>query len=65
MGLFVRIMARYLVGILGGVLLYAGLPADMVEMIKADPEITAFIGLAVAALVEWVTVVARRRGWLT
>lgn len=65
MGLWTRILARYLVGALAGLLLYAGLPADVVAMVKNDPEITAGIGLAVAALVEWLTVQARRRGWLT
>ena len=65
MGLWTRILARYLVGALAGLLLYAGLPADVVAMVKSDPEITAGIGLAVAALVEWLTVQARRRGWLT
>lgn len=65
MGLWTRILARYLVGALAGLLLYAGLPADVVAMVKSDPEITAGIGLAVAALVEWLTVLARRRGWLT
>lgn len=65
MGLWTRILARYLVGALAGLLLYAGLPADVVAMVKSDPEITAGIGVAVAALVEWLTVQARRRGWLT
>lgn len=65
MGLWTRILARYLVGALAGLLLYAGLPADVVAMVKSDPEITAGIGIAVAALVEWLTVQARRRGWLT
>lgn len=65
MGLWTRILARYLVGALAGLLLYAGLPADVVAMVKSDPEITAGIGIAVAALVEWLTVLARRRGWLT
>ena len=65
MGLLVRILSRYLVGALAGLLLYAGLPADVVTLIKNDPEITALIGLAVAAATEWATVQARRRGWLT
>ena len=65
MGLWTRILARYLVGALAGLLLYAGLPADVVAMVKSDPEITAGFGLAVAALVDWLTVLARRRGWLT
>lgn len=65
MGLWTRILARYLVGALAGVLIYAGLPTDLVATVKADPEITTGATLAVAALVEWVTVMARRRGWLT
>lgn len=65
MGLWTRIFARYLIGALGGVLIYAGLPADLVATVKADPEITTGVTLAVAALVEWLTVVARKKGWLT
>ena len=65
MGLWTRILARYLVGGLGGVLLYAGLPADVVAMVKADPEVSTGIALALAGLVEWLTVVARKNGWLT
>lgn len=65
MGLWTRILSRYLIGALGGLLIYAGLPADVVAMIKSDPEITAGVGIAMAALVEWLTVVARRNGWLT
>lgn len=65
MGLWVRIAARYLVGAIGGLLLYAGLPADLVHMVKSDPEFMAGIGIALAALVEWATVFARRRGWFT
>ena len=63
--LWTRIISRYLVGAMGGVLVYAGLPHDVVAAIKNDPELTAGIGLALAALIEWLTVVARRRGWLT
>lgn len=65
MGLWFRILARYLVGVIGGLLAYAGLPAEVVDMVKSDPEIAAGIGLALAALIEWLTVIARRRGWLT
>ncbi len=65
MGLWSRILARYLVGALAGVLIYAGLPTELVEAVRNDPELTAGIGIAVAALVEWLTVVARNRGWLT
>lgn len=65
MGLWARILARYLVGALAGLLLYAGLPTDVVATVKADPEITAGVGIAVAALIEWLTNVARKRGWQT
>lgn len=65
MGLWVRIASRYLIGALAGTLIYAGLPADLVEAIRNDPEIATGVTLALAAFVEWVTVVARRRGWLT
>ncbi len=65
MGLWMRIAARYLIGALAGVLVWAGLPAEVVEMIRQDPEIVTGVTLALAALVEWVTVVARKRGWLT
>lgn len=65
MMLWMRILTRYLVGALGGLLIYAGLPADIVNEVKNDPEILAGIGLAVAALVEWITVVVRKRGGKT
>lgn len=65
MGLWARILGRYVVGALIGLLAYAGLPADVVAMVKADPEVTAGVTLAVAGLIEWATVQARKRGWLT
>jgi hypothetical protein len=65
MGLWTRILGRYLVGAVIGLLAYAGLPADLVAAVKDDPEITAGVTLVLAALIEWVTVQARRRGWLT
>lgn len=65
MMLWMRIFSRYLAGGIGGLLIYAGLPPDLANEIKNDPEIVAGIGLALAALIEWVTVVARRRGWKT
>jgi len=65
MGLWTRIIGRYVVGILVGLLAYANLPADWLEMVKSDPEITTGVTLAVASLIEWLTVQARRRGWLT
>lgn len=65
MGLWTRILARYLVGGMVGVLAYAGLPADVIDMVKSDPEVTAAVTLAVGAGVEGLTVLARRRGWLT
>lgn len=65
MGLWSRILGRYLVGALVGLLAYAGLPHDVIEIIRNDPEITTGVTLAVAALIEWLTVQARRRGWLT
>lgn len=65
MGLWTRILGRYVVGALIGLLAYAGLPADVVAMVKDDPEVTAGVTLAVAGLIEWATVQARKRGWLT
>ena len=65
MGLWARILGRYAVGALIGLLAYAGLPADVVAAVKDDPEITAGVTLAVAGLIEWATVQARKRGWLT
>lgn len=65
MGLWSRILARYLIGALAGLLVYAGLPPDVIEMVRTDPEIFAGVTLLMAGLVEWVTTVARRRGWLT
>lgn len=65
MGLWTRILGRYLVGALIGLLAYAGLPVDVIELVKADPEITAGVTLAVAGVIEWATTVARKKGWLT
>lgn len=65
MGLWVRIAARYLIGGLAGLLVYAGLPPEVIDMVRNDPEIAAGVALALAGLVEWATVFARRRGWLT
>ena len=65
MGLWSRILGRYLVGALIGLLAYAGLPADVVAAVRDDPEIMAGVTLAVAGLIEWATVQARKRGWLT
>lgn len=65
MGLWTRILARYLVGALIGLLAYAGLPTEVVDLVKNDPEITAGVTLAVAGGIEWATMVARKKGWLT
>jgi len=65
MGLLFRIAARYLIGALAGLMLWAGIPPEVIEMITQDPEIVMGVTLAMAGLVEWVTVQARRRGWLT
>ena len=65
MGLWSRILARYLIGALAGLLAYAGLPPEVIEAVRTDPEIFAGVTLLMAGLVEWVTTVARRRGWLT
>lgn len=65
MGLWSRILGRYLVGALIGLLAYAGLPADVVDLVRNDPEITLGITAAAAAVIEWATTVARKRGWLT
>jgi hypothetical protein len=65
MGLWARIAARYLIGALGGLFAYAGLPPSVVDAVRQDPEITAGVTLALVAGVEWATVFARKRGWLT
>ena len=65
MGLWARIISRYFVGVLAGLLLYAGLPVDVVDAVKHDPELVAGVSIALAGLVEWLTVIARRRGWMT
>ena len=64
MGLWARILSRYFVGVLAGLLLYAGMPVDVVDAIKNDPELVAGVTIALAGLIEWMTVVARRRGWI-
>lgn len=65
MGLLTRILARYLIGALAGILIYSGLPKDIVDMARNDPEImTAMIAL-IGAGIEGGTVLARRRGWFT
>lgn len=64
-GLWSRILARYLIGAVAGILAAAGLQADLIEMIRQDPEIVAAVTLALAGVVEWVTSFARRKGWLT
>lgn len=65
MGLWARILGRYLVGALVALLAYAGLPADVVDVVRNDPEITAGVTLAVAGVIEWATTVARKKGWKT
>jgi hypothetical protein len=65
MGLWLRIAARYLIGGMAGLLAYAGMPADVIDVIRQDPEIVTGVTLALVATVEWVTVEARKRGWLT
>lgn len=65
MGLWSRILGRYLVGAMIGLLAYAGLPADVIDLVKSDPEVTAGVTLVVAGVIEWATNVARKRGWLT
>lgn len=65
MGLWSRILGRYLVGALIALLAYAGLPTEVVDLVKNDPEITAGVTLAVAGVIEWATTVARKKGWKT
>jgi hypothetical protein len=65
MGLWMRIAARYLIGGVAGLLVYAGLPPEVVDVLRDDPEIVTAVTLALVAGVEVVTVVARRKGWLT
>ena len=65
MGLLTRILARYLIGALAGILIYAGLPKDLINMVRNDPEITAGMIALIGAGIEGVTVLVRRRGWFT
>lgn len=65
MGLWSRILGRYVVGAMLGLLAYAGLPADFVDVVRNDPEITTVVTLGIAGLIEWITVKARKLGWLT
>ena len=65
MGLWMRIAARYLIGGIGGLLVYAGMPADVVAFVREDPEIVTGVTFALIGAIEWVTVIARKRGWLT
>lgn len=65
MGLWARILGRYGVGAIVGLLLSIGLPADVADAIKDDPEIVAAVSLAIGGLIEWLTTVARKRGWST
>lgn len=65
MGLWLRIAARYLIGGMAGLLAYAGLPPEVIEIIRQDPEIATGVTLALVAAVEWITVEARKRGCLT
>lgn len=62
MSVWTRILLRYLLGYL---VFYNIIPADIAAMIRDDPELSMLIGGALAAAVEGLTVVARRLGWKT
>lgn len=63
--LWARILARYLIGGMGGALIYAGLPPEAVAVLKNDPEIAAGVAAVAAAGIEYVTTRVRKNGGKT
>ncbi|MBB3396890.1 hypothetical protein [Rhizobium sp. BK060] len=57
-----RIALRYIAGYL---VLKSILPQDIADMVAQDPDIAAVIGAAIAAGVEGLYALAKRRGWAT
>ena len=57
-----RIILRYLAAAL---VTYGIVPVDVGAQIAMDPDLIALLGLALAALVELIYTLAKRRGWVT
>jgi len=57
-----RIILRYLAAAL---VTYGIVPVDVGAQIAMDPDLIALLGLALAAAVEGVYTLAKRRGWAT
>ena len=57
-----RIILRYLAAAL---VTYGLVPVDVGAQIAMDPDLIALLGLTLAALVELVYNLAKRRGWAT
>ena len=57
-----RIILRYLAGAL---VTYGVVPVDVGAQIAMDPDLIAMLGLTLAALVELIYNLAKRRGWAT
>ena len=57
-----RIILRYLAAAL---VTYGIVPVDVGAQIAMDPDLIALLGLTLAALVELIYNLAKRRGWAT
>ena len=57
-----RIILRYLAAAL---VTYGIVPVDVGAQIAMDPDLIAMLGLTLAALVELIYKLAKRRGWAT
>jgi len=57
-----RIILRYLAAAL---VTYGIVPVDVGAQIAMDPDLIALLGLTLAALVELIYKLAKRRGWAT
>ena len=57
-----RIILRYLAAAL---VTYGIVPVDVGAQIAMDPDLIAMLGLTLAALVELIYNLAKRRGWAT
>jgi len=57
-----RIILRYLAAAL---VTYGIVPVDVGAQIAMDPDLIALLGLTLAALVEIIYTLAKRRGWAT
>jgi len=57
-----RIILRYLAAAL---VTYGLVPVDVGAQIAMDPDLIAMLGLTLAALVEFIYKLAKRRGWAT